>query len=268
MDFVEVKNETMNGLLQEKSMTSLFFNHIHSAPASSGGNEAISEFQTETFKHLSTIANGSVYVIDFHKRCFHFVSNHDLFLSGFSPGKVLKMGYDFFSEIVHPDDLPLFIDIHRAILKYLSEPAGNLPEMDYFAFNIRLMNHGLPLMVYHKVVPVFIRGYARMAVFHLSSSVIPQSGNLEIYFSDRNRNSLYSFIKQQWQPQETLRLTNREKAVLKLSKQGKCGKEIGDILHVAEKTIRNIETTLYQKLNVHSMCEAIIYATNHRMIFV
>jgi DNA-binding NarL/FixJ family response regulator len=117
------------------------------------------------------------------------------------------------------------------------------------------------------MVPVFINGSVRMAVCHLSGSVIHKPGNLEIYFSDRKKSNLYSFKKQKWQPQETLLLTNREKDILKLARQGKCNKEIADILHVSEKTIRNIETTLYEKLNVHSMCEAIIYATNHRMIF-
>jgi DNA-binding CsgD family transcriptional regulator len=262
MDLFEAKNRT---LLQNESITSLFFNNI---PATLNKYEEISESQIETFKLISTITNGSVYVTDFHKQCFLFVSNHDLFLSGFSPDDVLKMGYDFFSKIVHPNDLQLFIDIHCAILHYLSESDSEQQEIDYFAFNIRLLNHGLPLMVYHKMTPVFIHGFARMAVCHLSSSVIHKSGNLEIYFIDRKKRSSYSFKKQQWQSQEQLRLTNREKDILKLARQGKCNKEIADILHVSEKTIRNIETTLYEKLNVHSMCEAIIYATNHRMIFV
>jgi pseudo-rSAM protein len=79
IDFFEAKNRM---LLQDKSITSLFFNNI---PATLNENEEISESQLETFKLISTITNGSVYVIDFHKQCFLFVSNHDLFLSGFSP---------------------------------------------------------------------------------------------------------------------------------------------------------------------------------------
>jgi DNA-binding CsgD family transcriptional regulator len=254
--------------MQKEYIAPLFFNNIHSIPVSSSENEETSKVQIEAFKSISKTANESIYVIDFHKQCFLFVSNHDLFLSGVSPDDILKMGYDFFPKIVHPDDLPLFTDIHRAILQYLSAPDSSRQEIDYFAFNIRLMNHGLPLMVYHKVNPIFEQGYAGMAIFHLFDSVIHKSGNLEIFFRDRKKSSLYSFKKQQWQPRESLHLTNREKDILKLSRQGKCNKEIGDILHVSEKTIRNSETTLYEKLNVHSMCEAIIYTANHRMIFV
>ncbi|MDR1371075.1 MAG: LuxR C-terminal-related transcriptional regulator [Dysgonamonadaceae bacterium] len=266
--FSEVENKTVNRCLQEKSVISLFFHNIPSIPASSGRNEEISKVQIEAFKRMSKTMNESIYMIDFHKRCFLFVSGNDLLLSEFSSGNVLKMGYDFYPKIVHPDDLPLFINIHRAILQYLFEPDGSQQEIDYFAFNIRLMNHGLPLMVYHKVNPVFEQGYAGMAIFHLFDSVIHKSGNLEIFFRDKKKSSLYSFKKQQWQPRESPSLTNREKVILKLSRQGKCNKEIADILHVSEKTIRNTETALYEKLNVHSMCEAIIYAANHRMIFV
>jgi hypothetical protein len=49
MDFFEAKNEM---LLQDKSITSLFFNNI---PATLNENEKISESQIETFKLISTI---------------------------------------------------------------------------------------------------------------------------------------------------------------------------------------------------------------------
>jgi hypothetical protein len=44
-------------------------------------------------------------------------------------------------------------------------------------------------------------------------------------------------------------------------------KEIADMLCVAEKTVSNLKENLYGKLGVHTMAQAIIFATNHRMIF-
>ncbi|GHT10495.1 hypothetical protein FACS189426_10790 [Bacteroidia bacterium] len=251
---------------QEESITSLFFKDIPSI-FPQNEDEKISELESPYLKLFSTVMSGSFYVLDFHKRCFHFVSEQDLFLSGYSFDDALKMGYDFFSKIVHPDDLQLFIDIHCAILHYLSNPGDNPQEIDYFAFNIRFLHRGLSLMVYHKMIPFFLNGCARMAVCHLSDSVIHKSGNLEIYSENNKKYSSYSFAKCQWQEKKIIELTNREKEILKLARQGKSNKEIADILHITEKTIRNFETILYPKLNVHSVYEAIIYATNHRMIF-
>ncbi|GHT66017.1 hypothetical protein AGMMS50239_26810 [Bacteroidia bacterium] len=253
---------------KEELMPHLFFENISSIPTPPSEDEEISELQMKIFKSFSKIMNGSVYVIDFHKQCFHFVSDHELFLSEYSLDDALKMGYDFFSKIVYPEDLQLFIGIHRAVLQYLSEPDSNPQEIDYFAFNVRLLNHGLPLMVYHKISLIFINDCARMAVCHLSGSVIHKSGNLGIYSKDKKKYSSYSFEKHQWQEKKLINLTNREKEILKLAKQGKSNKEISDILCVSEKTIWNTETMLYRKLGVHSMLEAVIFATNHGMVFV
>jgi DNA-binding CsgD family transcriptional regulator len=230
-------------------------------------NEEISEFQMIFLQQISKITNGSVYVIDFYKWSFLFVSDHDLFLSGLSTNDVLNMGYNFFQKIIHSNDLQLFIDIHRAILQFLFQLDNNVEEVDYFTFNLRLLNHGQTLMVYHKMAPIFINGCARVGLYHLSSSVIPKSGNLRIYWNDKKKYSSYSFEKHLWHEKKIIVLTNREKEILKLAMQGNCNKEIASILYVSEKTIRNIETTLYLKINVHSMCEAIIYATNHGMLF-
>ncbi|GHT16745.1 hypothetical protein FACS189426_24430 [Bacteroidia bacterium] len=251
---------------QEESITPLFFKDIPSIHPQNE-DEEISELESPYLKLFSTVMSGSFYVLDFHKRCFHFVSEHDLFLSRYSFDDALKMGYDFFAKIVYPDDLQLFIDIHRAILHYLFESDGNHREIAYFAFNVRLQNHGQPLMVYHKMAPQFVNGHARMAVCHLSSSVIRKSGNLELYFSDKEKYSQYSFKEQQWQQKELIKLTGREKDILKLAKQGKSSKEIAGILCVSPKTIRNTEAVLYQKLGFNTKEEAIIYTTNHRMIF-
>jgi DNA-binding CsgD family transcriptional regulator len=249
------------------SIAPLFFENIPVVSTPLSEDEDIFKIQAEILKQISTITNGSIYVIDFYKRSFHFVSDHDLFLSGFSPYDALNMGYDFFSKVVYPDDLQMFIHIHRIILQYLSAPDNNRQEIDYFAFNIRLFSHGLPLMVYHKMAPLFINGYARMAVCHLSSSVICKPGNLEIYYNDRKKCSLYVFNKQQWVQKELPCLTSREKDILKLSKQGKSRKEIANILCTSAHTIRNQEADIFRKLNQHSMIEAVIFATNHRMIF-
>jgi DNA-binding CsgD family transcriptional regulator len=247
-----------------ESITSLIFNNM---PTMQDENEEISEFQMMLLQQISKITNGSVYVIDFHKQRFLFVSNHDLFLSGFSPNDVLKIGCDFFSKIVHPNDLQLFIDIHRAILLYLSEPDNNLQEIDYFAFNVRFLNRGLSLMVYHKMAPIFINGFASIAICHLSSSVIHKSGDLEIYSKDKKKYSSYSFTKHHWQEKELVVLTNREKEILKLARQGKSRKKIADLLCVSDNTLRNQEVELLKKINQHSMMEAITFATNHHLIF-
>jgi DNA-binding CsgD family transcriptional regulator len=231
-------------------------------------DEKMYGYQVEILNRISAISDGSLYAIDLWKRCFLVVSNHNLFLSGYSPDDVLKMGYDFFRKVVCPDDLSLFIDIHRIVLQRLFKPEYEYRDIDYFAFNFRLLNEGKPLMAYHKMLPMLVNDQARWIICHLSSSVKQDSGNLEVHYQSGWKYASYSFEDQQWQERKIPKLTDREKDILKLTKQGKCGREIADILCISHGTLRNLELAIYRKLGVHSMIEAVIYATNHRMVFV
>jgi DNA-binding CsgD family transcriptional regulator len=263
------KSPVASQVTHKKNITPLFFEGLPAIPAGSiEEDKATSDIQTEIIKTASSINNGSLFVIDLRKRSFVFVSEHDLFLSGFSSGDVLNMGYEFFPKTVHPDDLALFIRIHCIILKYLLSPDCDTQEIDYFAFNYRLLNHGQPLMVYQKMAFICTDGYPTKSICQLYSSAIRNVGNLELLYKNKNEYSSYSFKNHRWQRREILKLTDREKDILKLAKQGNSSKEIADKLCTAEKTIRNTETGLYQKLGVHSMLEATTFATNHHLIFV
>ncbi|MDR0699315.1 MAG: hypothetical protein LBG28_08910 [Tannerella sp.] len=45
----------------------------------------------------------------------------DLFLCGFSTKDAQRLGYDFYSKIVYPDDLSLWMDMRKAVLQYLED---------------------------------------------------------------------------------------------------------------------------------------------------
>jgi DNA-binding CsgD family transcriptional regulator len=262
-----------NGMLQdaqEDSITHSFYEGIPLMDTLSmeEDDEKMYGCQVEILNRISAISDGSLYAIDLWKRCFLVVSNHNLFLSGYSPDDALKMGYDFFRKVVCPDDLPLFIDMHRIILQRLFKPEYEYRDIDYFSFNFRLLNEGKPLMAYHKMLPMLINNQTRWIVCHLSGSVKQNSGNLEVHYQNRRKYASYSFEDQQWKERKIPKLTDREKDILKLTQQGKCGREIADILCISHGTLRNLELAIYRKLGVHSMIEAVIYATNHRMVFV
>ena len=55
-------------------------------------------------------------IIDFQNRNFYDVSDHGFFLCGYSRSKAKSMGYQFFDEIIHPED-KLFKIICRSILQ-------------------------------------------------------------------------------------------------------------------------------------------------------
>ena len=102
----------------------------------------------------------------------------------------------------------------------------------------------------------------------MNISALRTSGHLRVYFKD-NRHSFdeYSPVSQRWHTKSVEDLTDREILILKLSKQGVNNKEIADRLQLKYETLRNINTSIHRKLGVETVQQAIVYATNHLMLF-
>lgn len=67
-------------------------------------------------------------------------------------------------------------------------------------------------------------------------------------------------------PDTLSELTAREADVLKLLSQGLTNREIGEQLHLAEKTVKHHMTNILQKLQVRSRTEAALMAIQHGVV--
>jgi DNA-binding CsgD family transcriptional regulator len=212
--------------------------------------------------------------MDLRAKRFCYVSPCAFFLCGYSAEEVMRWGYGFYPKIVHPDDLPLLDGIHEVVARYLRSCKNNPDKVDYFSCTFRLqrkypfLSHPLLQMVYCRMKPVIMNGRARYLLCSMASSVIKTVGNLRMYCKDGLGYEAYDSASHKWKFVEIQPLTNQEKAILMLAQQGKSNREMAVILCSSEKTVRNQEWILYRKIGVHSMREAIIFATNHQMIFV
>jgi hypothetical protein len=169
-----------------------------------------------SIEDFSSVCMEAIYVIDFQKRCFHHVPTHNLFLCGHSREEVMRLGYGFYSETVHEKDLPILIKMHQAILIYLKDNQERQNEVNYFSFTVRLkappswISETRYLMVYHKLKPIFTSGVLHFGVYILSCSVIPNSGNLRVYFKNNPDFEEYSFNSETWKNRKDERLTERK----------------------------------------------------------
>jgi len=59
------------------------------------------------------------------------------------------------------------------------------------------------------------------------------------------------------------KLTERETKILRLVSQGLTNREIGEHMHIAEKTVKHYMTSILQKLHVRSRTEAALLAVQH-----
>jgi DNA-binding CsgD family transcriptional regulator len=251
-----------------------FFEGIHEDNISM--DESTDSSYLSGISDLSSLSTGGVYIMDFQKRCLPLVSHRDIFLCGHTFEHAAQSGYDFFSETVYEKDLPLFIKIHRAILKseYIID-VEQQSQIKYFYFTLRVKDHPqiYPkpnyLMLCHKIKPVFINGKIRYGLCFISISRMLTSGNLRVYFNNDRKVEEYSFDINinTWIKYDTEPLTEREIEVLRLAKRGFKEIEIAEQMGRTYGRIRHITSDIYQKLDVKTMEQAIVHASNLLMLF-
>ena len=79
--------------------------------------------------------------------------------------------------------------------------------------------------------------------------------------------ALQRLVDQQMRPTGALpeRLTPREREVLDQIVEGRTNREIAQMLHLGEGTVRNYVSNILSKLNLANRAEAAAYATKHNL---
>jgi DNA-binding CsgD family transcriptional regulator len=223
---------------------------------------------------FSSMLSETASVIDFQKRNFRFVADHSFSLCGYSPEEIMSLGYDFYSQVVHPDDMPLLAKMYKAVLKRVYR--GNLPlkDINYFSCTFRmriypqLSSNSDYVMVYQKLKPLTTDGQLNgLGLCFLSSSVMKESGNLRLYYKENSHFDAYSAESGKWKKQKIEPLSDRQRLILLYSKGGDSAQEIADLLSISIKTLETGKTNIFKKLGVKTIQQAIVLSTNQRLLF-
>ena len=108
------------------------------------------------------------------------------------------------------------------------------------------------------------RGYVLKGVSarELANVVRAVSGG-DVYVSPSLAADMLRELSRPQPPDPLDELTEREREVLQLIAEGLTNREIGDRLHLSEKTIKHYMTNILQKLQVRSRVEAALLAQRH-----
>ena len=231
------------------------------------------------FADISDMISEAIVAIDFQRQVLLHIPNHHLATCGLSPELIKTLRYDFFKYALHPNDFPLWIKIYNVILTSLTN--GDLPveKINYFACTLRIRSFLSKedqkpdyLMVYVKLKPKWLNGVPRFGICLFSPSIVPKSGNLCV-FCDNQAYFEYSFKEKKWELQPVMQLTKRQKEVLVWSHQGLTQVQIADKMKdkkgnsMKVKTIEKIKNSLFRKLGVYSIEQAIQYSANRRLLY-
>lgn len=209
-----------------------------------------------------------VYVIDYFKQNFLYVSENLAYWCGLDSDKIKNAGYQFYLDYVPEKEQQMLLEINKKGFDLFNEiPLAE--RLDYtisYDFHIihgrklRLVNHHLTPMVLTK------DGRIWLALCTISMSSRNTPGHIIMKKYDSKSYYEYALEKHKWIKKEGITLSEAERDVLILSAQGYTMNDIADKLCKSVDTIKAYKRALFSKLEVKNIAEALSYATNYKLL--
>ena len=223
----------------------------------------------ETAKALERSVYQSVYIIDYFKKGFIYVSNNIARLCGCEAERIKDLGYRFYFDYVPAEDLKMLLEINtKGFMRFNEIPISE--RADYtlsYDFHI-LIGKRRRRLVNHKLTPLILTKDGRiwLAICTIALASGKESGNVIMKKQGVGMFYQYSLLNHKWEKRMEIVLTDNEREVLSLSSQGYTMNDVADMICKSIDTVKAYKRRIFQKLDVKNVAEAIAYAQNHQLI--
>lgn len=237
--------------VKQKEMKASSFNYI----------EAVQALARMTYK--------SIYIIDHQKKIFDYVSDNPLFLCGYSSHEVQKMGFDFYTQCIPESDQNTLIKIMKAGFNFLY--AIPIEErMQYtLACDFHLKHRRIPIfLIHHEITPLYLTktGELWKSICIVSLSTAHHIENSKIFKRNSTSTWIYNLNQNTWKSEIKPKLSPRELEILQYSIRGYKIQEIASSLYLTSDTIKFHRKKILEKLQVHTIAEAIRFAIVNKLL--
>lgn len=212
----------------------------------------------------------SLYIIDYSRMNFLYVCDNPLFLCDESVEDVLEEGYNFYLKHVPEPDLLFLQQVNRAGFEFFRDIAVQDRAKYSISYNFHLYakEPRESMLINHQITPLKLdaRGNIWLALCFVSLAPSTEVG--VAYISSCNPENRWIFKPQlgRWKQTEPIELSQNEKAVIRLSNQGLSVSEIAQQINRSEDSVKGYRKSLFAKLEVSNITEAISIATHRKLI--
>lgn len=224
----------------------------------------------DSAKSFARITNKSVYIIDYNRMNFLYVSGNSLFLRGEDLGIVEQEGYKFYYQHVLKEDLEFLRQVNKTGFDFFRRIPGTTLTQHTISYNFRIIQKQSQekILINHKITPLKLDSMGNIWLALCVASLAPIQEIGVAYITTLNSNAIWQFSlkNRRWKLLESVVLTKQEKAVLQLAKQGLSVSETAYKIHRSEDSVKFYRKNLFQKLKVKNISEAIVVSTQHRLL--
>lgn len=235
---------------------------------SSGLDYSMAELLVQSAKAFARATYQSVYIIDYNRKGFLYVSDNPLFLCGQSQQEVLDEGYGFYLKHVPEKEHKMLMELNKAGFEFFNK----LPIQERFDYTIsydfHLLNNRKSFLINHKLTPIVLTktGKIWLAMCVVSYSAQDSPGQIVMKKNLSNVYWEYSLESHKWKQCTTIALSEEERAILLLSAQGFKMDEIADQICKSIDTVKFYKRRLFNKMDVKNITEALSFAANNKLI--
>lgn len=219
-------------------------------------------------KAFARITYQSVYLIDYYKQDFLYVSDNPLFLCGHTAQEVKEMGYQFYLQHVPEDEQKMLIELNSSGFKFFESRDDVNKYKCFMSYDFHLQQDSKKILINHKLTPVLLTNEGRIwiALCIVSLSAHKESGHVEFHMDGLYDYWDYSFEVHKWKLHKGVVIKEEEREVLRLSAEGLTMTEIAEKMCRSVDTIKFYKRNLFEKLQVSNVMEAISRATNYKLL--
>ena len=142
---------------------------------SNSDKSKIEGISDETYKHVSLVVDSmkaiarlnyqSIYIIDYHKKNFLYVSENPIFLCGCRPEEVKKLGFSFYFTHIPKEEVSMLEELNKACFAFYHQTPidERLNVSISYDFHILLKDQQKTL-INHKLTPIRLADNERLCL--------------------------------------------------------------------------------------------------------
>jgi DNA-binding CsgD family transcriptional regulator len=210
----------------------------------------------------------SIYIIDYYKKNFLYVSDNPFFLCGHTAEEVRQMGYGFYLNYVPKAEVPMLLELNRSGFRTFYDQPEDKRRQCMMSYDFHIENNNRKLLINHKITPLVMtnEGLVWLALCTISLSSHKEAGHIQMRMFGHHDYWEYSLAVHRWERCELITLKPEEKQVLALAARGNSIHDISEQMYRSVDTIKLYRRNLFEKLDVASITEAVAFAVNYGLL--